>query len=116
MHEMALMGDILQIVTEDARERGLQAIQEIALLVGEYSNAMPDALEMAFLIYKAEGVSSLLPDSRLQIVREAGQAQCVLCGAVYTPERKLSICPSCGMPSGRLIAGEAFQVISYEGS
>ena len=51
MHEMALMGDILQLVHEDAAARGIEKIEKIELMVGEISNAMPDALEWLLISF-----------------------------------------------------------------
>lgn len=116
MHEIALMGDILDLVSRDAKERGIEKITEIHLVVGELSNAMPDALEMAFDIYKAQGIELLDPEAQLVITVEEARAKCVLCGAEYKPDRRIALCPGCSMPSGKILAGETFTVHSYEGS
>lgn len=116
MHELSLMGDILDLVERDARKRGLDRITKVRLLVGALSNAMPDALHMAFLMFRADGGTSLSEDAELKIDPEEAEAECVLCGLVYAPERKLALCPACGLPSGKLVSGEAFRVLAYEGS
>lgn len=116
MHEMALMGDILQLIQEDAAEKGLQKIDQIELVVGEVSNAMPDALVMAFAIYKEQNPQFISQDAELIIHPEEAKAECVLCGANYRPDKKLALCPECNMPSGKVISGETFQVLAYEGS
>lgn len=116
MHEMALMGDILRLVEQDARTRNLRKIDKIELIVGDLSNAMPDALEMAFDVFKARGLGMLSEKALLVIHREKAKAKCVVCGCEYTPGHRLSICPDCSMPGGKIIAGETFKVQSYEGS
>lgn len=116
MHEMALMGDILQLVEDDARSRNLKRIDKIELVVGDLSNAMPDALEMAFDVFRARGLAMLTGESHLVILKEIAKAECSVCGYQYIPDTRLSICPECALPSGRLIAGETFKVQSYEGS
>lgn len=115
MHEIALMGDILNIVSKDMDTKGFKQMKKVTVVVGDLSNAMPDALEMAFDIYKAQKHACLHPDAILQIEREEAQAKCVFCGEVYIPEQKIALCPKCSMPGGQLISGETFQVISYEG-
>lgn len=115
MHEIALMGDILNIVSKDMEAKGLKKMNKVTVVVGDLSNAMPDALEMAFDIYKAQKHDCLHPDAILRIEREEAQAKCVFCGEIYTPEQKIALCPKCNMPGGQLISGETFQVISYEG-
>ncbi|MFB6467291.1 hydrogenase maturation nickel metallochaperone HypA [Cytobacillus sp. Hz8] len=116
MHEMALMGDILQLVEKDARSRNMHQIEKIELIVGDLSNALPDALEMAFDVFRARGLALLSEQSRLVIRKEAARAKCTVCGFEYKPDTRLSICPECKLPSGILTAGETFKVQSYEGS
>lgn len=116
MHEMALMGDILQLVERDARSRDFSKINKIELTVGELSNALPDALEMAFEIFRARKLAMLSDQAQLIIHVEKAVAACTVCGHTYVPSARLSICPECGLPSGKLIQGETFKVKSYEGS
>jgi len=115
MHEMALMGDIIQLIQEDALKKGINMIERIELVVGEISNAMPDALRMAFFIIKEQRPSLFDDQAELVIVIEEAKAQCVFCEETYKPDRKIAICPKCNIPSGKIISGEAFQVLSYEG-
>lgn len=116
MHEMALMGDILQLVENDARSRDIKHIEKIELVVGDLSNALPDALEMAFEIFRARRLALLSEESQLLIIKEAARAKCTVCGHEYNPDTRISICPECRLPSGILTAGETFKVQSYEGS
>lgn len=116
MHELSLMGDIIGIVQRDAEGRGLKRIDRVKLLVGTLSNAMPDALHMAFRMYMADRSTMLGEAAELQIELEEARAECVLCGLEYVPDRAVALCPACQFPSGKLTAGEAFRVISYEGS
>lgn len=116
MHEMALMGDILQLVHEDAASRGIEKIEKIELIVGEISNAMPDSLRMAFDIYRDQNLHLFTAGAELVIHIEEAKASCVLCGSEYRPDMKIALCPSCHIPSGKVMAGETFQVLSYEGS
>lgn len=116
MHEMALMGDILQLVEKDANSRNINQIEKIELIVGDLSNALPDALEMAFEAFRSRGISRLSPTAQLVIEKEHARAKCTVCGHEYVPDARLTICPKCQLPSGLLITGETFKVQSYEGS
>ncbi|WP_416825328.1 hydrogenase maturation nickel metallochaperone HypA [Ectobacillus polymachus] len=116
MHEMSLMGDILQLVQEDAAKRGIVQIKKIELIVGEISNAMPDALEMAFEIFRDQNPYLFKETAQLMIHTEEAKAECVICGLTYHPTQKIALCPNCNIPSGKVLAGETFQVLSYEGS
>ncbi|RSK27293.1 hydrogenase maturation nickel metallochaperone HypA [Bacillus sp. HMF5848] len=116
MHEIALMGDILNLIEEDSENRGVKEIQTVELIVGDLSNALPDALQMAFDIFKAQKITRLTESAELIICREKALAACTICGLEYVPTHKLTECPTCKIPSGRLLQGETFQVRAYEGS
>jgi len=116
MHEMALMGDILQLVQEDAVKRKINKIKQVEIIVGEISNAMPDALRTAFDIYRDQNLHLFADTAELIIQTEEAKAECVICGTQYRPKQKIALCPVCQIPSGKVTAGETFQVLSYEGS
>ncbi len=115
MHELGLMGDILNLINEDLNNSKLETVLEIELLVGDLSNAMPDALDMALEIYKQEGIKFLVPETKLKIVREQAKAVCALCNTEYEPDQRIALCPDCKLPSGKVITGESFKIISYHG-
>jgi hydrogenase nickel incorporation protein HypA/HybF len=116
MHEMALIGDILHLVYEDATAKGLHKIEKVELIVGEIANAMPDALSMAFDIFREQNSQLFTEKAELIIHLEKALAECILCGEKYRPVQKIALCPSCNIPSGKVLTGETFQVLSYEGS
>ncbi|OEH92812.1 hydrogenase maturation nickel metallochaperone HypA [Bacillus solimangrovi] len=115
MHEMALMGDILNLISIDMEKHNFTIVKEVELIVGDLSNALPDALEMAFLVYKKQGVSGLQADSQLTIIRERSLAECIFCNLEYEPDQRLALCPSCGLPGGKIMSGDTFKIRSYEG-
>ncbi|SFC75602.1 Hydrogenase-3 nickel incorporation protein HypA [Bacillus sp. 491mf] len=116
MHEMSLMGDILQLVQEDAAKRNVVQIKKIELIVGEISNAMPTALQMAFEIFRDQNLHLFSGAAQLIIHTEEAKAECVICGLTYHPTQKIALCPNCNIPSGKILAGETFQILSYEGN
>jgi hydrogenase nickel incorporation protein HypA/HybF len=115
MHEMALMGEILLIIQDDASKKGITRIEKVELTVGEISNAMPEALTMAFDIFKEQNPLLIDEDAQLVIHMEKAEAECILCSQKYVPSDRLAFCPDCDMPSGKIISGENFQILSYEG-
>ncbi len=115
MHEMSLMGDVLNIIQEDALKKGVKMLDKVELIIGEVSNVLPDAIRMAFDIFKEQNPHFINRDAILQIHFEKAEAKCVLCGKVYQPEQRIAQCPDCRLPSGKVTSGETFQVLSYEG-
>ncbi|AEH48072.1 hydrogenase maturation nickel metallochaperone HypA/HybF [Parageobacillus thermoglucosidasius] len=116
MHELALMEEIVRLIEQDASKRNIGTITKVELLVGELSNALPAALEMAFDVYKLQKDNRLAEDAQLIIHFERAKAFCPICGQEYEPQSRIVQCPSCLLPSGRIIAGEAFRILTYEGS
>ncbi len=116
MHEMALMGDILQIVQEDATHKGIEKLNRVELIVGELANALPEALQMAFAVFSEQNPHLFTESAELIIHFEMARAKCVICGETYRPNQKIALCPNCRIPSGKILTGETFQILSYEGS
>ncbi|MGG5253909.1 hydrogenase maturation nickel metallochaperone HypA [Neobacillus sp. SM06] len=116
MHEMALMGDILQIVQADAAQKGMIKIDRVDLIVGELANALPEALQMAFAIFREQNPYLFTESAEMFIHFEKASAKCVICGETYRPNQKIALCPNCKIPSGKILTGETFQILSYEGS
>lgn len=116
MHEMSLMSEIIQIVSEDAAARGFKKVNKIDVIVGDLSNVLPDALELAFMFFQRQEGSLISEDSKLNIIREEAKAKCQTCDCEFIPDYKIAQCPMCNLPGSLLESGETFRVESYEGS
>ncbi|WP_108669116.1 hydrogenase maturation nickel metallochaperone HypA [Peribacillus acanthi] len=116
MHEMSLMAEILQLIGEDAKSKGIIYVKKIEVIVGDLSNVLPDALELAFTYFKIKKQDLIDQNTELQIIREVSKAKCTNCHLVFTPDYRIALCPKCGLPICELISGENFRVESYEGS
>lgn len=57
MHEVSLMAEVLAVVTDSAKERNLQQIHKVKLVVGEHASVMPDSLQFAFMLLKKAPLS-----------------------------------------------------------
>ncbi len=115
MHEMALMGEIVQLIEQDAQKKKVKCVKKVELVVGTLSNALPDALQFAFDVYKIQEDNCLTTDAELIIHVEKAKAICTICGKEYEPVTKISQCPTCLLPSGKMVAGETFRILAYEG-
>ena len=115
MHEMSLMSEIIKIVSEDARLHGFDKVDQIEVIVGDLSNVLPDALELAFFYFRKEGISLLDENTELHIIREVAKAKCQSCLLEFEPDYQIALCPKCGLPNCFLISGETFRIESYEG-
>lgn len=115
MHEMSLMSEIIRIVSEDARLHGFAKVDKIDVIVGDLSNVLPDALELAFFYFRKQGLGILDENTELNIIRESAKVKCLMCKFEFIPDYRLALCPECGLPNCVIISGETFRVESYEG-
>lgn len=116
MHEMSLMSEIIKLVSNDARSNGIGKVDRIDVIVGDLSNILPEALELAFFHFRKQGFSFLDENTELHIIREVAKAKCQTCLFEFEPDYKIALCPKCGLPNCLLVSGETFRVESYEGS
>lgn len=113
---MSLMSEIIKIVSEDARLHGFSKVDKIDVIVGDLSNVLRDALELAFFHFQKQGLGILDENTKLDIIREVAKAKCQTCLFEFTPDYRMALCPKCGLPNCLLVSGETFRVESYEGS
>lgn len=113
---MSLMLEIIKIVTEDARLHGFSKVDKIDVIVGDLSNVLPDALELAFFHFRKQGLGILDENTKFEMIREVAKAKCQTCLFEFTPDYRIALCPKCGLPNCLLLSGETFRVESYEGS
>ena len=57
MHELSIAEELLNIITEKARQVGIQKISRIDLRIGEFSGVLPDALVFAFEMLSRDTMS-----------------------------------------------------------
>ncbi|WP_017379386.1 hydrogenase maturation nickel metallochaperone HypA/HybF [Paenisporosarcina sp. TG-14] len=116
MHEMSLMWEIINLVSDDARLKGFNKVSKIDVIVGDLSNVLPDALELAFLYFRTDQIRFIDVRTELHIIREVASAKCETCQWEFEPDYRVALCPVCGLLNCLLISGETFRVESYEGS
>jgi len=114
MHETSLLYDLLRTVEASARENNIEEVTEIKLVVGGFSNVLPDALEFAFDSFK--GQPPLAEDARLVLEIRMPEAACSSCGKSYgwTPEDEYT-CRFCGSLDLKLTGGEDLFIEYYKG-
>lgn len=113
MHELSLARAIVDLVRERADAAGIERVQTVTVLVGEWSAVMPHALSSGFdLVAKAEG--GIFAGASLFVQQVPACAACTGCGNQYAIESAGLLCPACGA-AGRLVSGMELLVDSFEG-
>ncbi|AUW94881.1 MAG: hydrogenase maturation nickel metallochaperone HypA [Sulfobacillus thermotolerans] len=112
MHEAGLIASVLQIVDESRQDNHLKWVKTVELQVGVMNGALPDALTFAFDAMRSS--YAWLDDAAvLRIEMVPVHLQCLECH-FEGPARDL-MCPDCHSVLTRLVHGEEFAVVGYDG-
>ncbi|MEW5919602.1 MAG: hydrogenase maturation nickel metallochaperone HypA [Bacillota bacterium] len=112
MHELSIVSSLIEIIATDAREKGLQEVTFVRLIIGALSSANPRAIEFALEHAKS---GSILEGASFEIVVEEAQSKCVNCATLFEPQLPFLMCPSCGTPSSSFEKGREIYIDYYEG-
>lgn len=101
MHEMSLCEGLLNLVEDQARQKGFSRVHRLRLEIGGFSCIEEAALRFAF---DAVTRGTLAEGATLDLVVRPGRALCFDCGHEVTLADRMDPCPECGggvlMPVG----------------
>jgi hydrogenase nickel incorporation protein HypA/HybF len=107
VHEIAIIGSVLEVAEEKARELDSPSIKVIKLRLGQFTAIAPEALEFAFEIAR---LGTLAEHARLEIEIVLMILHCVVCDARSQPASAMSlVCPQCGFPL-KIVHGKELQI------
>ena len=93
MHEAALARQILRTALERARSARANRIVRISGWIAETERLSVDSLRLHF---QAAGAGSPAAGAALDFLVVTIEARCRRCGASFTPDHHLVLCPRCG--------------------
>ncbi len=111
MHELSLVESLLEILASEAQAQGYRRVTGIALEVGHFSHADPQALQFCFDV-AAQG--TLAQGAVLEITHQAGAGQCRVCGSQVALANRYDPCSRCGAFGVAVSQGEALRIKSIE--
>ena len=111
MHELSLMQSALDIAMEHAGKAGADRIVSLTLRIGAMSGVVPDALEFAFDVLKADTIAH---DARLLIDTVPVVCRCARCERDFEAGDLVYVCPSCGRRSADVRSGREMELASME--
>jgi hydrogenase nickel incorporation protein HypA/HybF len=113
MHEVGLMQRALDIALEQASQHGAQRIHTITFRVGAESGAVPEVIEMAFVI-----ATQATPAQGAQLVIERVPLICFcqICAQEFQPAEGdlMHTCPYCQHVGTEVRRGREFEIASIE--
>lgn len=114
MHEMALVGDVVDIVVKEAEAVGATEVRTVSLTIGYMRDIVEDLFDSCFA-YMARG--TVAEHAKLVIIRVPFTVLCNECGYVYhidVRDDKTWPCPVCKARDYVLNTGREFFVNDIE--
>ena len=112
MHEVSIILNVIEIVTQKALENNLTKINKVSLKIGELSGVMPESLKFAF---DSCIQGTMLEDSMLGIENVSALGQCQDCKTEFPIEHFNKLCPSCNKFCTNIVRGYELYVNTIEG-
>jgi len=111
MHEMSLCENILEILTEQAKEQAFSKVDLVRLEVGPLSGVEVDALRFGFDVVMR---GSLAEEAKLEIVCPEATAWCLPCGETVPISERYDPCPKCGSHQLQITSGGELRIKEME--
>lgn len=111
MHELSLAMNVREIVEDAAKSNGSTKVNEVNIVVGNFSSVVADALEFALDVAKK---GSVFESAKINIRTEIAIVSCSECGKETPIEDYIFRCGSCGSGAVRVISGDRMYVESID--
>jgi len=111
MHELALMGEVREIIVQAAEAHGFQKVRRVVLEIGRLSGVQAEAMSFCFEVVMA---GSPAEGAVLEIEEIPGLAWCPTCSVNVEIESRIEPCPQCGGLIGHLVQGSEMKVRDLE--
>ncbi len=113
MHELSIMGNILDIVLEHAAAHSVKRVSRISLEVGELSDIIPEWMQTYFDFVSKDTIAE---KAVLSIDRVPAVLRCKSCANEFTITREnfQFTCTACDSADVELLKGREFKILSIE--
>ena len=111
MHEFGLMSSVVETACDSARQAGAVRITRVALVVGELTQAVDEAMRFA---YDALVPGTLCEGAELAITFVPARSRCLDCGIEFEHDVYHRACPACGSPFTEIVAGRELLIDKIE--
>lgn len=103
--------NVREIVEDAAKSNGSTKVNEVNIVVGNFSSVVADALEFAMEVAKK---GSVFESAKINIRTEIAVVTCSECGKETPVEDYVFRCGSCGSGAVRVISGDRMYVESID--
>ena len=112
MHEVSIIQNVIEIVTQKAVENKFTVINKVSLRIGELSGVMPESLYFAF---ESCIQGTMLEESTLGIKDVSALGKCEACNLEFPIEHFNKLCPNCNKFCTSVVSGYELYVDTIEG-
>jgi hydrogenase nickel incorporation protein HypA/HybF len=109
MHELSIVGNIIEIAENEARKALAERITELEMDIGTVSGIESDALNFAFESVKPK---TMLKNAEIKINIIQAKAVCSDCRHVFETENVYTLCPVCDSFKTEIIQGKEIKIKS----
>lgn len=114
MHEMAILGNVMDVVLKYAADNDAKEVVSVSLVVGELRDVVDELMESCFQFLARDTIAA---HATLKMKKVPLKAQCQECLLVFPADIKSPaslVCPDCGSKSLRIHSGKEFFIESIE--
>lgn len=113
MHELSIMGNILDIVLEFAGKNGARKVARINLQVGEISDLIPEWMQTYFDFVSKDTIAE---KAEISVEKVPAVLRCKSCGTEFrfTKEDWRFSCSACESSDIEILSGREFRIVSIE--
>ncbi len=111
MHEMSLCEGVLQVLEDNAKEKGFAGVKTVWLEIGALSGVEVEAMRFAF---DAVMKGSLADGAKLEIVEQPGNAWCLKCEKNVEVKQRFDACPDCEGYQLHVTGGDEMRIKELE--
>ena len=114
MHEMSLVGDVIDVVLRYAAENDAKQIVSVRLRVGVMRDVVDELLQSCFSYLSRDTIAQ---GAMLAVEKVPFKARCCDCGLVFPadPRKPKSLmCPDCASKKLSIFSGSEFMIDSIE--
>lgn len=108
MHEMSITMAVLDAIVSKV---GDARVTEVRLEIGKLSGVVVDSVRFCFDL-AAEGTT--VAGARLVVDEPSGRGRCRTCGAEFTVDDYIVLCPACDSSNVDVSAGRELRIVSVE--
>jgi hydrogenase nickel incorporation protein HypA/HybF len=111
MHEMSLCEGVLQVLQDNAKEKGFASVKTVWLEIGALSGVEVEAMRFSFDVVMQ---GSLAHGAKLEVIELPGQAWCMKCEKNVTVKQRYDACPDCEGYQLHVTGGDQMRIKELE--